>query len=59
MRCCLGFLRLAGGLRLALRCEMEPAGEEGRDLGRTDEAYRDGLSLVGRTTKSVEMEEDE
>ena len=27
--------------------------------GKMDEAYRDGLSLVGRTTKSVEMEEDE
>ena len=38
---------------------MEPAGEEERDLGRTNEAYREGLSLVGRTTKSVEMEEDE
>ena len=38
---------------------MEPLVEDGRDLGRTDDAYREGLSLVGRTTKSVEMEEDE
>ena len=33
--------------------------EDGRDRGCTDDAYREGLSLVGRTTKSVEMEEDE
>ena len=59
MRCCLGFLRLAGGLRFVLRWEMEPVGDDGRDLGRTDDAYREGLSLVGRTTKSMEMEEDE
>ena len=37
---------------------MEPVGDDGRDLRQTDEAYIEGLSLVGRTTKSVEMEED-